>query len=155
MRRIWGVVSALVFLLPVTAQAQTWSPEQEEVWKVVEASWVASDTDRDPGWYDEFVHPEFRGWSMARPNPLDRETSRRWNRYGMDTSKTVIFSLHPMSIVVQGNTAIAFYYVSSASEDLKGEHETTHSREVDTFVRENGKWMILGWMTGDESSGGG
>ena len=153
MKRILGVVFALVLLVPITAQGQEWSAEQLEVWQRVEASWVA-ESEGGTSCYDEFVHPEFKGWSMIRPYPLDRETSRKWSRYGLETSNTLIFSLHPMAIVIQGNTAVAFYFVSTGDEDEKGERETTHSREVDTFVRENGEWMILSWMTGDEPSGG-
>jgi len=153
MRPFLAVILPCLFLLPLTAEGQEWSAEQLEVWQTVEASWVA-ETEVGISWYDEFVHPDFKGWSMTRPYPMDLDTARRWSRYGRETSKTLIFSLHPMAIVIQGNTAVAFYYVSAGDEDEKGERETTHSREVDTFVRENGKWMILSWMTGDEPSGG-
>ena len=73
----------------------------------------------------------------------------------MPNDKTLHYSLHPLAIVVHENTAIAYYINSEAGEDLKGERKTTHSKSVDTFVRENGKWMILCWMGADEASGGG
>jgi hypothetical protein len=43
---------------------------------------------------------------------------------------------------------------AEAMEEAHGTHGCgLRGRGVDIFVRENGKWMILGWMTGDEPSG--
>jgi hypothetical protein len=107
MRRILSVVFVGVFLLPLTVQGQTWNAEQQEVWKMIEDSWVA-DTQDDPTWYDRFVHPNFQGWSMTWPVPMGFELNRRWNRYNQEASETLLYSLHPVAIVVQGNTAVAF-----------------------------------------------
>lgn len=153
MKTLSGLAVALSVFLPAAVGAQTWSPEQAEVWKVVEDSWVA-ETAGNPDWYDEFVHPAFQGWSMSNPFPRSFQEGKRWNRFSRETSRNLIYSLHPMAIVVQGNTAMAFYYISGADEDLKGERKTTHSRQVETLIRVNGEWKFLGWLGGDEAGGG-
>ena len=87
--------------------------------------------------------------------PRNFEEAKAWNRYGMENGRTLHYSLHPVAIVVEGNTAVAYYFVSHAGEDREGKRETTHSREVDTFVREDGRWMILAWMGSEEQNEGG
>ncbi len=153
MRRLVFVVLALAFFLPLTAQAQQWTEAQQGVWQVIEESWVADQAD-DPSWFDRFVHPNFKGWSATLPVPRDFETSKRWNQYERGNSESLIYSLHPVAIVVQGNTAVAYYFISGASENLKGERKTSHSRTIDTLIRENGEWKYLAWFGSDEASAG-
>lgn len=154
MRRVLGVVVAFVFLAPLTARAQEWSAEQQEVWKFVEESWVA-DTSEDVTWVERMVHPDFMGWGTSYPMPRDRETYSRWNRYSDEAANTLIYSVYPVAIVVEGNTAVALYYGSIVEEDVKGDRETSHFREVDVLVRENGEWKFLSWMGADEPNPGG
>jgi hypothetical protein len=154
MTRILGVVGVLVFMVPLAARGQSWTPEQQEVWDFVVESWEA-DTSEDIEWVDRMVHPNFRGWDAGLPMPRDRDTQRRWSRYGDESGTTLIYSVFPVSIVVQGNTAVALYYGSIANEDLKGERETTHFKEVDVLIRENGEWKFLSWMGADEPNPGG
>ena len=152
MKRVLFLLLTLALLLPLATQAQTWSPEQQEVWKVVADSWVA-ETERDATWYEQFVHPSFHGWTMDTPHPRDYETAKGWNRFSWETSENLMYSLHPLAMVVEGNTAIVYYYYSTASEDEKGERETTHHRQVETLIQESGTWKFLGWLGGDEVSG--
>ncbi len=154
MKRILAVVFPLVVLLPMTTQGQEWTAEQMEVWQVVEESWVA-DNSEDPGWIDRMVHPKLQGWDTSLPMPRDFETFKQWSRYNDANGDVLEFSAHPVAIVVHGNTAVAFYYGSIATEDLKGDRETTHFREVDVLVRDNGVWKFLAWMGADEPSQGG
>lgn len=154
MRRILSLFFVLFLILPFGVQAQTWTPEQQEVWDFVVQSWEA-DTSEDITWVDRMVHPNFRGWDASLPMPRDRDTQRKWSRYGDESGNTLIYSVFPASIVVQGNTAVALYYGSIANEDHKGERETTHFKEVDVLIRENGEWKFLAWMGADEPNQGG
>jgi len=154
MRAVWGVVLAVVFLLPLSARGQEWDPEQQEVWSFIVESWEA-DTAEDIGWIDQMVHPNFRGWDTSYPMPRDRDTARKWSRYGDESSNTLLYSVFPVSIVVQGNTAVVLYYGSIVTEDLKGDRETAQFREVDVLVREGGEWKFLAWMGADELNPGG
>ena len=154
MIRVLSVVVGSVLLLPVTVQAQRWSQEQQEVWEFIIQSWEA-DTGEDITWVDRMVHQEFRGWDASLPMPRDRDTQRRWSRYGDESSNTLIYSVFPLSIVVQGNTAVALYYGSIVNEDLEGDRETTHFKEVDVLIREDGEWKFLSWMGADLPNAGG
>ena len=154
MIRVLSVVVGSVLLVPVTVQAQGWSQEQQEVWEFIIQSWEA-DTREDITWVDRMVHPEFRGWDASLPMPRDRDTQRRWSRYGDESSNTLIYSVFPLSIVVQGSTAVALYYGSIVNEDLKGDRETTHFKEVDVLIREDGAWKFLSWMGADLPNAGG
>jgi hypothetical protein len=116
MHRIRPIVPALILavalsFVPAGLRAQTWSPQQQEVWTVVQAQWQASMA-KDAGWTDRFLHPEFRGWTVGEPTPRNRESAGRWARYNMEGGNTLVQDLVPMAIVVHGNTAVVHYYYS-------------------------------------------
>ena len=154
MSRIVSVLVVSLFLIPGAVQGQTWTPEQHEVWEFVVETWEA-DTSEDITWVDRMVHPNFRGWDAGLPMPRDRDTQRQWSRYGDESGTTLIYSVFPASIVVQENTAVALYYGSIVNEDLEGKRETTHFKEVDVLIREDGEWKFLSWMGADQPNPGG
>lgn len=53
--------------------------------------------------------------------PRDKASTARWTRFGMESGSTLIQELHPLAIVVSGNTAVAHYVYSEVTEDSGGE----------------------------------
>jgi hypothetical protein len=147
------VVLAIAPLVqPGRAEAQTWSPQQQEVWQAVQAQWAASMA-KDAGWMERFLHTDFRGWSASEPVPRDKESASRWARYEMDGGTTLVQDLAPVAIVIHGNAAVVHYYFSQAQADREGKHRTVHGRYTDTLVKEDGRWLFLAWSGGSPDDG--
>ena len=72
----------LLFLLAIAgvASAQTWSPEQQEIWRFEELQWKMA-LEKDLTWIDKMVHPNLSYWDVDRPAPLNKAGLTRWNRY--------------------------------------------------------------------------
>ena len=145
---------AIIVLLSATGAVvapvfgQTWSDKQQEVWNVIEAQWKAS-MEKDTTWPDKVLQEKFLGWDNERPMPRDKSPTNSWTRYTNENSTTLLQELYPVGIIVQGNTAVAHYFYSQASENRKGERETSHGRYTDVLVKENGTWQFLAWSGGD------
>ncbi|MBA2670121.1 MAG: hypothetical protein H0U67_07115 [Gemmatimonadetes bacterium] len=90
-----GLAMALL-LHPGQAGAQTWSPQQQEVWTAVLAQWHAA-TEMDPYSMHRFLHPDQRGWSPGDPVPLDAGSSA-WAHFE-ESAFTVVRDLVPIEIV--------------------------------------------------------
>lgn len=131
------------------ANAQTWSAEQISVWRVIESQWEAS-MQKDATWPDRYLHDAFLGWANENPAPRDKASTDRWNRYSAENSTTLMQELHALGIVVTGNTAVAHYVYSVASENRDGERETTHGRYTDVLVRDGTTWRLVAWHGGDD-----
>ena len=58
--------------------------------------------------------------ARSNPAPRDADSTNNWARYGSENSKELMRELSPLEIVIVGNTAVAHYYYSSASETLRG-----------------------------------
>jgi hypothetical protein len=149
---VLAALAAVLLLQPWPASAQTWSPQQQEVWGVVQAQWQASMA-KDAGWMERFLHRDFRGWTAGEPAPRDKESAGRWARYEMDGGSIVVQDLAPMAVVVHGNTAVVHYHYSQAQADREGKHRTVHGRYTDTLVKENGQWRFLAWSGGAPDAG--
>ena len=130
------------------ANAQTWTPEQQEIWRFEEQQWNMS-KEKDSSWVDTMVHPNLSYWDTDQPGPQNKASLARWVRYG-NTSGTVLEQeLFPISIAITGNVAVVHYNYSVASENLKQERETVSGRYTDILVKEDGRWLFLSWAGGD------
>ena len=151
MKSLTVFVLALTLLIaaPAFVGAQSWSDEQLEVWKVINSDWEsgkAKDSDR----IDRLLHDKFLGWGNLDPTPRNKASVKTWDRYFNQTSTTLVQELYPVGIVVQGNTAVAHYYYSRATEDKEGKRETVNGRYTDVLIKDGGQWTFLAWSGGDD-----
>lgn len=140
---------ALVPAMAGAAQAQSWNAEQSGVWKAVSATWEA-DLKSDDSWILRDTHPSVAAWGRDYPAPRGREGVKRWSTVSLASRTMTAYDLAPLAISVVGNSAIAHYYYTSAYTDKAGKTEVSHGRCSDTMVRENGRWLFLGWSCSDE-----
>jgi len=134
--------------LASAASAQTWSPEQEEIWQFEEQQWRMA-KEKDLSWVDTMVHPNLSYWDTDQPGPQNKASLARWSRYGSASTTVLEQELFPISIAITGNIAVVHYNYSVASENLKQERETVSGRYTDILVKENGRWLFLAWAGGD------
>jgi hypothetical protein len=140
-----------IFAIVMPAAGQTWSEDQLEVWNVIEAQWKAS-MEKEANWTEKYLHDKFLGWNIKNPTPRNKTSVQRWNRYEDKNSTTLMQELSPIGIVVEGNTAVAHYFYSQATENIKGERKTTYGKYTDILVKENDTWRFLAWHGGDNPS---
>ena len=144
---IAAIAAGALTLTAAPAGAQTWSDAQLEVWEVIQAEWQAS-MEQDETLWDRLFHDDFQGWSAEDPAPRGLDTTREWAEFEQGT--TLAFELHPLAIVVTGNTAVAHYLWTDLSEDAAGEREATNGRYTDVLVRDADGWKFLAWAGGAE-----
>jgi hypothetical protein len=130
------------------ANAQTWSPEQQEIWRFEEQQWSMS-KEKDSSWVDTMVHPNLSYWDTDQPGPQNKASLARWVRYGNTSGAVLEQELFPISIVITGNVAVVHYNYSVASENLEQERETVSGRYTDILMKEDGRWLFLSWAGGD------
>ncbi|MEO5898145.1 MAG: nuclear transport factor 2 family protein [Vicinamibacterales bacterium] len=142
--------AALVMLVMVGGlSAQTWSAEQQEIWKFEEQQWQMA-KDKDASWIEKMVHPNLSYWDVDQSSPQTKASLTRWTRYNNSNTTVLEQELYPISITITGNIAVVQYRYSIARENLKKERETFSGRYTDVIVKEGGKWLFLAWAGGDD-----
>jgi hypothetical protein len=129
--------------------AQTWSAEQQELWKLEEKQWQMA-RDKDLSWIETMVHPNLSYWGSDSPVPQTKASLARWNRYENASSTVLEQELFPLSITITGNVAVVSYRYQIARENYKKERETVWGRYTDVFVKDAGRWLFLAWTGGDD-----
>ena len=129
--------------------AQTWTPEQQELWKLEEKQWQMA-KDKDLTWIETMVHPNLSYWSNESPVPQTRTSLSRWNRYDNTNATVLEQELFPHSITITGNVAVVNYHYQIARENSKKERETVRGRYTDVFVKDGGRWLFIAWTGGDD-----
>jgi hypothetical protein len=132
-----------------SAAAQTWTAEQQEIWKIEEQQWQMS-KDKDMSWIEKMVHPSLSYWQTGMPVPQDRASLARWNRYSNSNETVLEQELFPASVTITGNVAVAQYHYQIARENEKKERETVQGHYMDVFVKEGGRWLFIAWAGGED-----
>jgi hypothetical protein len=144
-----ALACAVVLTWATAASAQTWTPEQQELWKLEEKQWQMA-KDKDLTWIETMVHPNLSYWSNESPVPQTRTSLSRWNRYDNTNATVLEQELFPHSITITGNVAVVNYHYQIARESLKKERETVRGRYMDVFVKDGGRWLFIAWTGGDD-----
>ena len=131
------------------ASAQTWTPEQQELWKFEEQQWQMA-KDKDLSWIDKMVHPNLSYWDRDQQSPQNKASLARWNRYNSATTTVLEQELFPITVTITGNIAVVQYRYTIARENYKKERETVSGRYMDVLVKEGGRWMFIAWAGGDD-----
>ena len=131
------------------ALAQSALPDAD-VWAVVERQWEASEKG-DSDWMEDLLAENFSGWTNGSPAPRSKDSVKMWQKFESKMWDGEQHELHPLSIVVHGDTAIAHYLYVNAGENSKGETEVVTGRYTDVLVKIDGQWKFLAWHGGSES----
>ena len=134
----------------VSAVAQDSTDDYVAVWSVIEEQWEAAQRG-DRRWVERYLHEDFRGWPKNSPAPRDKASTRIWNEFGLKQSKGLEYELYPLSTVILGDTAVAHYLYSNATESKDGEAEVANGRFTDVLIRVDDEWKFIAWHGGDDS----
>ncbi|MEM9401632.1 MAG: nuclear transport factor 2 family protein [Pseudomonadota bacterium] len=137
---------ALFACLPSHAQENI---DAADVWTAVEAQWNAEESG-DRRWADRMLADNFTGWNNTSPAPRSKDSTKMWDRFNKTQGKNVIHELYPLSIVVDGDIAVAHYLYSAAYESKDGEVEINSGRFTDVLVRTEDGWKFIAWHGGDD-----
>ena len=132
-------VLALAVFSPLTAQAQEWTAEQQEIWKFEEACWAAREME------DDCFHEDFLGWGMAELSaPTSKADRRALRRRTLETEDPTFLFLKPLSIKVHGNVAVVLYLATGTNKNkVTGEETRFTQRWTDIVLKEGDtlKWI--------------
>jgi hypothetical protein len=143
------LIVAVLLAIAAPVSAQTWTPEQQELWTLEQKQWQMS-RDADLTWIDTMVHPNLRYWEVGEPMPRDKASLARWNRYSSANSKVLEQELFPISATITGNVAVVQYHYQVARENYKKERETVTGHYTDVLIKEGGTWKFIAWEGGDD-----
>jgi Domain of unknown function (DUF4440) len=147
------VITIIALFGSLSVNAQTYSEEEKAVWQVVEdmyTNWEAGDVDA----IFSNVHKEYLGWNNSRPMPI---TYTKWVTSHKDNNDMLTkrdFDIELARILVHDNVAVVHYYysISYLYNDGDESHKVTSSGKwVEFFIKENGKWMLIGDFTSVDS----
>jgi hypothetical protein len=144
----FALVAFTAFIVTTAAFTQEWTKAQKEVWQVVENSWTKWKAGDIEGAL-ACLHEKYQGWNNQMPLPETKEQTIQWYKALKDI-KPEYFSINPARIVVTENAAVVDYYYEYEATFTRGEEKVqreSSGQYVEFYVKEGGKWMLLGDMT--------
>ncbi len=145
------VLSSIAILIATTgiAFAEEATDDHANVWAVIEEQWNAVEKG-DKKWAERLLTNNFMGWGKTSPAPRSKSSTEMWYRFDLDQSQAVAHELYPLSIVVDGDVAVAHYLYTVAVKHKSGDVETSNGRYTDVLTRTDNGWKFLAWHGGDD-----
>ena len=147
MRIALGLLCLALLGGATSAAAQTWTPEQQELWKLEELQWKMSAA-KDMTWIPKMVHANMSAWSNDAPAPQSFASLTRWDKFDSSQGTTLEQEIFPIAAVITGNVAVMQYRYRSATENYKKEHKTVNGRWTDVLVKDASGWKFITWAGG-------
>jgi hypothetical protein len=95
------------------------------------------------------VHRQFLGWPGGLDQPIDYEESARFMKQLMPKPTSCKIRIERAGIQVSGNLALTQYTLHADCGDAPGAKKIKPSRITHTWVKEGGRWKLLGGMSYD------
>jgi ketosteroid isomerase-like protein len=137
------VLLLLGFIFTSQIYGQTWTDEQKEVWSGIEEYWkvsAAGNAEEFLKYFDE----SYAGWSYNTKVPMSKANTGAWIRNDMKNNSTVLYTLTPVTIWVNGDFAFANYFYSQIEKDKDGKETPQSGHWTDILMKKNGKWLLVG-----------
>jgi len=144
-----SVVVFIALIATTTAFTQEWTKAQKEVWQIVEDGWTKWKANDIQG-TTAYVHEKYQGWNDQLPLPITKERVIQQYQEMKDNFTINYFSLNPARIVITENAAVVDYYYWYEATYTRGEKKELlelRGQNAEFYVKEDGKWLLLGDMT--------
>ena len=148
------VIAVFVLLvLSNTSFAQEWSDAQKDVWAGVQKYWDVSATGNAMAFMTYFDE-SYMGWSNQSRVPMSKANTGKWIDQDAKDNTTVVYTITPLTIWVQGNFAYVHYTYSMLEENKKsGKRTPSTGTWTDILMKKDGKWVLIGDHGGRTSGG--
>ena len=153
MKKLLCVFSSVVLLslFAYHLNAQNWTKEQMEVWNVV----LKSNELMNKGDFDGYftnVHEDYQGWNNQIPLPVNKTLFKQMmpSAEMMESFKLDYSMNNPARIVVSGDVAVVHYVFAWSGTNTTDEGTfplKNSGKNTEFFVKEDGKWLLIGDMT--------
>lgn len=136
-------VMAIILPIPV-AQAQ--GDAEQFIWQQ-ESRYIQAFRDADHKSVMALWHNNFLGWPQMEKKPISKQQGRTFLNRWYRKSGQWEFAIEPQSIQITNDIAITQYLLKTWSAKKSNSQRIKVSRIVHTWLKQDGKWKIMGGMS--------
>jgi hypothetical protein len=96
------------------------------------------------------MHDKMQGWNNENPLPFSKDKILELYAMMKENMKVEYYNINPARITVTDNAAVVQYYFAFYAVYKMGEKEWEEQitgKNAEFYVKEKGKWLLLGDMT--------
>lgn len=145
MRRLLLSATALCFLIPLDATAQSYSAEEQEVIDFTEGCWEMWAEEQVDGYLSDCWHEDISFWWPGLILPFGTDWVSKIAPYWFSMNDWGAWDIMPVVVKIYGDAAVIQYQLVLASSPSGGEPalETWGEARSDFLVRFDGGWKVV------------
>ena len=135
-------------LAPGTAQAQHWTPEEQEIIDLNQAcwdAWASHSLNRVEATCNE--HEDARGWLTSNAAP-DRgwylKNARRWIDAIGSKEDWIYYEVNPLSVRIFNDTALIHFWATRTVQGADSTVKTVSQKQLNIWQKIDGRWTWIG-----------
>ena len=134
------------FLLCAQGVDNEWSEAEQEIW-ALEERYMTAFKDGDVAGLNAFLHADFLGWPSYSSDPVARAPALASVAALRESLVILSVEIRPRAIHLSAEIVLVHYLVVLEIEEGDGGTAATSFRITHTWVKEDGRWRILGGMS--------
>jgi hypothetical protein len=146
-----ALVALCLLAIPAVLQAQTWSPEQQELLDHLFSIWdqVEENNQSTFAQWQDVVHPrdDLVWWFTNQGAPNDLEAVRKWHQ-GWETrgAQYTFLSVRPVAVRILDSVGMVWFWAFGEVEYQSGERHQYESKRLEIFHKTASGWEFAGGM---------
>ena len=150
MRRIILAAFVLTLATSFTVQAQTFTPEEQEIIGIVQQCWDSWAQEDYEGWAVGCPRrPEYTYWDASQAVPV-RGWIGKLSRQSADAyfpiRDVIFYEVRPVMVSIFDDVAIYHHWATWTELDNNGIATTFSNKRIDVWQRVDGHWLFIGGM---------
>ena len=144
------IPSLIIFLaMPVYAQAQNWTPEQQEVINHAKKSsemWFKAVFDQNDysKWLKEYAVEDYNFWFTGRGVPMDIAGDiERVEFIQKEFKRIYLEEQYPLAVKIYGDIACLYFYQYAILEDPEGKITRKESKRLHVYRKQGDTWKLI------------
>ncbi len=123
---------------------QASSDEEKKVWQFEEKYWEYW-LKKDIEGYLSLLHENFLGWPSSLELPGDKKAAREFVQNFWTQIELFAFEMKPAGVTIIDDVAVVHYFIIGKDKD--GNPVGNRYRITHTWMKQGGKWQVIGGMS--------
>ena len=146
-----ALVALCLLAIPTVLEAQTWSPEEQELLNHLVSVWdqIEANNEANFSLWKDAVQPrdDLVWWFTSQGAPYDLDAVRKWHQgWGTRNAEYTFLNVRPVAVRIIDSVGMVWFRSYGEVAEAEGERSQWEDIRLEIFHRTSNGWEFVGGM---------